>query len=34
MKYWEINRSLDNKVDGIKKYYEFEKNCMRYKIIF
>ena len=25
MKYWEINRSLDNKVDGIKKYYEFEK---------
>lgn len=34
MKYWEINRSLDNKVDGIKKYYEFEKTVCDIKSYF
>ena len=34
MKYWEINRSLDNKLDGIKKYNEFEKTVRDVKAYF
>ena len=34
MKYWEINRSLNNKLDGIKKYDEFEKTVCEIKAYF